>query len=276
MGRGRRHALARGRRDLAACVTVPVAHVVSRHIIGRVQSATSAWKHVGSVSQTWHRPDPHAPPLRANALDVVAGIGIRDDCHSDSLSPRQALFAFAGAYRRLGLPDGALRENLTVTADVKGWASGSLVLVGRGALFSITFACEPCARLNNHRRGLLREIGADRGMLARALADGRVKPGDAVYLLPGVQIEWPAAWQDRICFLAGMVPPGFVVEYRQLARLAGVPAAFCRVFPRILAAAPDVPSDRVVASDASITVPRWTGSEVFSDRYVSRLGAGSL
>ncbi|HBZ07160.1 MAG TPA: hypothetical protein DEP03_12570 [Massilia sp.] len=59
-------------------------------------------------------------------------------------------------------------------------------------------------------------------------------------------------------------PDDAVVEYRQLAQLAGIQSSYCRAFPRLLARlGPHYAAKAVTARSAS-TARRWDGSGLFA------------
>lgn len=215
--------------------------------------------------------------MSAAALEAVAGLGLRGDCHAHPLSPRQVLLADAAVYRRLGLAPATLRENVTLDADLRAWPSGSVVALGRDVRLRVMFRCEPCAKLNVHRPGLLRAVGEGRGVLARVVRGGIVRVGDSVALAPAVLPPWSDVWQERVLRVVRAVPDGHVVEFTQLARLAGVPRAYCRAFPRVLGALGEGTA-RAVPAGGAATRPRWTGESLFADeaRPASRVGAQLL
>ena len=171
--------------------------------------------------------------------------------------------AGAPAYARLGLPANALRENILLDIDSAVLASGQLLAAG-AAVFQLTFACEPCGRLNLRQDRLSRTIGAQRGMLARVLRGGPVAVGDPVQLLPDTLPAWPDDWRARVETVLARVPPGCVVEYRQLALLAGVALTYCRVFPRVARALGLAHKAVPLRSDCAL--PRWDGAGLFDAR----------
>ena len=201
--------------------------------------------------------------MAVSSVAAVEGIGLQGDCHADPLSPRQVLLASAKTYQRLALPSAALRESFTVSKALDCYPPGSLVALGPEVLLWMTFRCEPCARLNVHRPGLMRGIGEERGVLGRVLRGGRVHVGDPVQVLQDVLPAWADVWQERVRQVAGAVPAASVVGYAHLARLAGVPLAYCRVFPRVLAEAPSGQPHRVVRSGAAQSAPTWLGESLF-------------
>ena len=221
------------------------------------------WQTVGQVDALWVRQHRHDPPDAVLAVEASAGAGIRGDCHADALSPRQLLITSTGAYRRLQLPAAALRENVTVSSEIRHWRSGALVRIGSDVVLWVVMSCEPCARLNHHRPGLARAVGNDRGVLCRVIRGGVARVGEETCIWPDALAPWSDLWQDRVRWIADAVPEGCVIEYAQLARLAGVPLSYCRTFPRILPTTPNTLHRRAVAYGEWPEVPRWDGTELF-------------
>jgi len=189
-------------------------------------------------------------------------MGLDGDVQCDPLSPRQLLLAGTRAYARLALPVNALRENLLVDFDTADLASGQLLAVGDQAILWLTFYCEPCGRLNLRQEQLSRTIGVQRGVLARVLQAGPVAVGDAVCLLGATLPPWSNDWRARVEAVLAQVPAGMVVEYRQLALLAGVALTYCRLFPRV---ARDLGlADRAVGLRSDSVLPRWDGAGLFA------------
>lgn len=208
-------------------------------------------------------------PRAVEAIAADAGMGLAGDIHADALSPRQVLLAGAPAYARYGLPPQALRENLLLDIDTSHFTSGTLLRVGAATVLRLTFACEACGYLNARRPGIAADIGRERGMLARVLCGGTLRVGDPVVQLPaglpGAFLPLPAwsdDWRERVAAVLARVPPGMVVEYRQLARLAGVQPVYCRAFPR-LARSLGLGHGAVPMAGAP-GVPRWQGMELFA------------
>jgi len=201
-----------------------------------------------------------APEAVAHA-QALPGLGLDGDIFQHALSPRQLLVAGAPAYVRLGLPANALRENVLLDIDSAALISGQTLAVGASAVLQLTFACEPCGRLNLRQYQLVRSIGAQRGMLARVLTGGAIAAGDPVCLLPQRMPAWPNDWRARVEMVLARVPGGMVVEYRQLALLAGVALTYCRVFPRV---ARELGLAHVaVGLRSDNPLPRWDGAGLF-------------
>ncbi len=200
-------------------------------------------------------------PEAVQAVLAVLGAGLSGDVQSETLSPRQLLVAGTPAYDRLGLPANALRENLLLDVDSAMLASGQLLAVGADCVLQLTFACEPCGRLNLRQERLSRAIGAQRGMLARVLHGGLVADRDPVHLLAETRPAWPDDWRARVEAVLARVPDGAVVEYRQLALLAGVALTYCRVFPRVARALGL--AHKAVPLRSPCLLPRWNGAGLF-------------
>lgn len=203
-----------------------------------------------------------APRFVAGAL-ALASMGLEGDRHADPLSPRQLLLAGVEAYSRHALGHHALRENLLLDVDTSTLLSGSLLQIGPGAVLWLTFQCEPCGQIeiDAQQPGLFKRIGARRGMLARVLRGGEIKPGDSIVRLDRSLPPWPDDWRERLASILRCVPDGMVIEYKQLARLAGVQSSYCRVFPRM--ARELGLGHKAVATGSGPQLPRWEGRELF-------------
>lgn len=217
---------------------------------------------IGRVSGLYLRQVPGAAPAAVAQVAARTGLGLDDDVQANPLSPRQLLIAGTLAYDRLGLAPNALRENLLLDSDSAELASGQLLAVGADAVLWLTFACEPCGRLNLRQPQLSRTIGAQRGMLARVLRSGTIAAGDPVHLLPATRPPWSNDWRARVEAVLARVPRDMVVEYRQLAKLAGVALTYCRVFPRV--ARELGLAGKAVPLKNSNPLPRWDGAELFT------------
>ena len=216
----------------------------------------------GSVVALVLRRDKSVAPRAVSVAQAVAGSGLDGDMHADALSPRQLLLAGAPAYRRHGLAPGTLRENILLDIDTAALASGTLLRLGSSVVVRLTFHCEACGYLDARQPGLARAIGRERGVLARVLQGGEVRAGDSIVRLAGTEQAWSDDWRDRVARILAQVPEGMVLEYRQLARLAGIQAVYCRALP-VLARKLGL-GDRAVAQGALPGLPRWSGEAVFA------------
>lgn len=236
-----------------------------------------------------------APMTPTACLELKECLGVIGDVHADLLSPRQVLVAASrfktinavsslprppplssgscsqsgdpadpGTTAELGLPPGALRENVHIAlAGEASWPvpSGGVLSIGDGgAELRVTFACEPCAKgakyaetdLDLLSRGWKQH--AQRGLLATVVASGTIRHGDEVRLLP--KSRWFGSLSSehptRVRHILAKVPPGRVLPWTQLSRLAGAPTGFSmRGMPGLLKKAEGLgsPSWRVVDSE---------------------------
>ncbi|MFC5460696.1 MOSC domain-containing protein [Massilia niabensis] len=218
---------------------------------------------LGSVQALAVRPLGTSAPIPVEQVQALAGTGLQGDMHAHALSPRQLLFASSHVYASLALPPHALRENLLVDIDTSRLASGTVLQVGSKATIRLMFQCEACGGLDTQRPGLSRAIGASRGMLARVLCGGRIGRGDTIRALDSGMPPWPEDWRARVALVLDAVPPGSAIEYRQLARLAGIQSSYCRAFPRVIVGLGPRYAGKAVTSQSASTLPRWDGAGLF-------------
>lgn len=203
-------------------------------------------------------------PEAVHGARALAGLGFAGDRHAEAQSPRQLLLVDAAAYEDFALPPHALRENLLLDVDTAALASGTVLGIGSEVQLRLMFQCEACGQLDAQRPGLARALGARRGMLARVVAGGTVRLGDPVRDLGRLAPPWSDDWRERVRQVIDAMPPGAVVEYRQLARLAGIQSSYCRAFPRLLAKLGPAYAARAVPASANAGAPRWHGEGLFN------------
>jgi len=209
------------------------------------------------------RPPATPAPRPVEAMRLVDGAGIEGDRHVDLLSPRQLLLAGAPVYSALALPALALRENILLERDILSLPSGTLLQLGEQALVRLMFACEACGRLDLHGERLAARIGNRRGTLARVLRGGVIRVGDRVRDLGRQMPAWSDDWRERIVQVLDAAPPDTVIEYAQLARLAGIQSTYCRAFPGMLRKLGPAYAARAIAARATSPLPRWDGAGLF-------------
>lgn len=219
----------------------------------------NVYTEIGQVEALHLRPSLRDLPRAVSNAVAVTDVGLEGDAHAHHLSLRQLLLAGSPAYAGLRLPPHALRENLLLDADTAGLASGTVLAVGDEALLWLTFQCEACGQLNVHLDGATRRIGAQRGMLARVLRGGNIATGDIVRDTGRRMPVWSDQWKERVVKVLDAVPPGAVIEYRQLAWLAGIAASYCRVFPRFLRELGPAYAALAVSMHDATAKPRWQG-----------------
>lgn len=218
---------------------------------------------IGQVCALSLRADRRAPPVRVEHAVALAGRGFEGDVHADPVSPRQLLLASSPVYESLGLPAQTLRENLLVDLDTASLASGTLLQLGEQVRIRLMFGCEACGQLDLQRPGLARALGNRRGMLARVVAGGTVRSGDAIVQLGERMPSWPDDWRERVMMVLDAVPPGQVIDYARLALVAGIQSSYCRAFPRLLARLGPQYAARTVPARAPGSLPRWDGGGLF-------------
>ncbi len=129
---------------------------------------------------------------RMSPVDAVrvTSDGLEGDVHGGSgTGKRVVLVAGLSDLRHLGLNPGDLREQVTVDLpSLMSLRPGERLRIGETVL-EITGPCEPCTHIGSL-------LGADdveefreslrgrRGMLCRVVADGTVRAGDSVEVLP--------------------------------------------------------------------------------------------
>ena len=220
---------------------------------------------IGTVRALATRASRTQPQRRVDRVTAIAGAGLAGDAFADVLSPRQLLLAGAAVYEDFALPAHALRENILLDADTAQLASGTVLSIGAAVRVRLMFQCEACGQLDACRPGLSGMLGARRGVLARVLAGGVIERGDAVRDLGIIAPAWSDDWRDRIRRVLDAVPPGCVVEYKHLARLAGIQSSYCRAFPRLIGKLGAAYAGKAVAAQAAATLRRWEGAGLFDD-----------
>ncbi len=220
---------------------------------------------IGHIEALALRPAHGAPPQDVERALAIAATGLAGDVHADALSPRQLLLAGSPAYRGLDLPPHVLRENLRLDVDTARLRSGTVLQVGPDVLLRLMFQCEACGRLDLQRPGLARAVQGRRGMLARVVAGGTIRRGDVVLDLGPLLPPWPDDWRERVLRVLDAVPAGCVVEYRQLAHLAGIASTYCRAFPAVLRKLDPARAARAVPMRVAPERPRWDGRGLFDD-----------
>lgn len=218
---------------------------------------------IGTITALAIRPARQSPPLRVEAAHALAGLGLGGDVHADARSPRQVLVASAAVYDDHALPAHALRENLLVDLDTTRLVSGTVLQIGREVTLRLMFQCESCGQLDLQRPGLARALAGRRGMLARVVTGGTLRPGDRIRDLGQALPHWSDDWRARVRHILDALPDGAVVEYGLLARLAGVQPSYCRAFPGMLAKLGPAYARRAVPMRAPAAAVRWDGGGLF-------------
>jgi hypothetical protein len=201
----------------------------------------------------------------ATPIDAIAGAGLAGNRHANPLSPRQVLLASASAYADFALPPHALGESLLVDFETAALHSGTVLQVGEKVLLRLMFQCEACGHLDAFQAGLSGRIGRRRGILARVLAGGAIRPGDRILGLGRMLPAWDDDWRARVARVLQAVPDGMVVSYAQLALLAGVQPVYCRAFPRLVAKLGPHYAGKALSAQAAAGRRCWDGRGLFGD-----------
>jgi MOSC domain-containing protein YiiM len=111
--------------------------------------------------------------------------GIEGDCHGRPKSRRQVLLIEAETLDALGVPAGAVKENVTTRGiDLMGLERDTRLGLGAQVVLWVTGPCAPCALMNDVRPGLEEALRGRRGVLAWVERGGSVRVGDVVRVLP--------------------------------------------------------------------------------------------
>lgn len=216
-----------------------------------------------SVTGLALRPAGAPRPGRVDHVRAIDGLGLEGDIHAAALSPRQLLLADASVYEDFSLPAHALGENLLLDLDTASLQSGAVLCIGDTVRLRLMFQCEACGQLEAVQQGLARRLGPRRGILARVLRGGVIRHGDAVRELGVLHPPWSDDWRERVRRVLDAVPSGMVIEYRQLAHLAGIQSSYCRAFPRLLARLGADYTCKAVTAQSSHSAARWDGAGLF-------------
>ncbi len=127
----------------------------------------------------------HRAPMQPVAVaQAVADFGLEGDRHAKAGSRRQVLLIEKETLDALDLAPGTVRENITTQgADLMSLAPGRRLRLGPDVVLEVTGTCSPCQRLDEVRDGLSQEMAERRGVNARVVAGGSIRPGDAIVVL---------------------------------------------------------------------------------------------
>lgn len=119
--------------------------------------------------------------LPVEFAEAVEKSGLNGDVHALPDSSRQVLLIEEETLDRYDLIPGQVKENITTRGiSLMSLPRGSRLHIGSQVILEITKACSPCSRMDEIRKGLRLELACKRGMLARIVAGGIVRRGDAI------------------------------------------------------------------------------------------------
>lgn len=132
----------------------------------------------------------HRQPMR-EMEEVLAVVerGLAGCVHGRPRSRRQVLLMDLETLEQMGIPAGAVKENVTTRGlAVQGLKGGQRLRVGE-ALLQVAAPCEPCWRMDEIRQGLQHELRGRRGVLCRVIEGGRIRRGDRIETLDNASGE---------------------------------------------------------------------------------------
>jgi MOSC domain-containing protein YiiM len=106
--------------------------------------------------------------------------GFKGCIHGRPGNKRQVLLMDTETLDRFALAPGTVKENVTTRGlDFQRLGVGQRVRLGE-ALLEISTPCDPCARMDEIRQGLEKELRGQRGWLCRVVEAGKVRRGDPI------------------------------------------------------------------------------------------------
>jgi MOSC domain-containing protein YiiM len=134
------------------------------------------------------------PMKEIEEAEAVQNKGLRGCIHGRPNSKRQVSLMDVETLQRLGVPPGAVKENVTTRGlHFQRLRPGQHLRIG-GSLLEITLPCDPCSRMDEIRQGLQEELRGQRGWLCRVVESGTIRRGDRIEVLAVV----PEAAQQEI------------------------------------------------------------------------------
>ena len=134
------------------------------------------------------------PMKEIEEAEAVQNKGLKGCIHGRPNSKRQVSLMDVETLQRLGVPPGAVKENVTTRGlHFQQLRPGQHLRIG-GSLLEITLPCDPCSRMDEIRQGLQEELLGQRGWLCRVVESGTIRRGDRIEVLAVV----PEAAQQEI------------------------------------------------------------------------------
>jgi len=134
------------------------------------------------------------PMKEIEEAEALQNKGLKGCIHGRPNSKRQVSLMDVETLQRLGVPPGAVKENVTTRGlHFQQLRPGQHLRIG-GSLLEITLPCDPCSRMDEIRQGLQEELRGQRGWLCRVVESGIIRRGDRIEVLADV----PDAAQQEI------------------------------------------------------------------------------
>jgi len=134
------------------------------------------------------------PMKEIEEAEALQNKGLKGCIHGRPNSKRQVSLMDVETLQRLGVPPGAVKENVTTRGlHFQRLRPGQHLRIG-GSLLEITLPCDPCSRMDEIRQGLQEELRGQRGWLCRVVESGTIRRGDRIEVLAVV----PEAAQQEI------------------------------------------------------------------------------
>ena len=126
------------------------------------------------------------PMKEIEQAEALQNEGLKGCIHRRPNSKRQISLMDLETLQKLGIPPGAVKENVTTRGlNFQRLHPGQHLRVG-GSLLEITVPCDPCSRMDEIRQGLQVELRGQRGWLCRVVEGGTIRRGDRIEVLAGV------------------------------------------------------------------------------------------
>ena len=120
------------------------------------------------------------PMKEVEEAEAVQDEGLKGCIHGRPNSKRQVSLMDIESLQKLGIPPGAVKENVTTRGlDFQRLKPGQHLRIGR-SLLEITLPCEPCSRMDEIRQGLQEELRGQRGWLCWVVEGGTIRRGDRI------------------------------------------------------------------------------------------------
>jgi MOSC domain-containing protein YiiM len=123
------------------------------------------------------------PMKEIEEAEAVQNKGLKGCIHGRPNTKRQVSLMDVETLQRLGVPPGAVKENVTTRGlHFQRLRPGQHLRIG-GSLLEITLPCDPCSRMDEIREGLQEELRGQRGWLCRVVESGTIRRGDRIEVL---------------------------------------------------------------------------------------------